>query len=126
MKYLAIYRHKNSYPIATMCKFFNVSRSGYYDFAKRMDVTPTAIKINGAKTRWGSCSAKKSLNFSWRLIMADDDVIDYVVVHELAHIAEMNHSARFWALVEGALPDYQSRKAKLKALQQRLSIEDWE
>ena len=58
--------------------------------------------------------------------MADDDVIDYVIIHELAHITEMNHSARFWALVEGVLPDYQARKAKLKALQRRLSTEDWE
>ncbi|MCL2068918.1 MAG: M48 family metallopeptidase, partial [Oscillospiraceae bacterium] len=66
-------------------------------FSKLMNVTPIAVKINGAKTRWGSCSGKKSLNFSWRLIMADDDVIDYVVVHELAHITQMNHSVRFWA-----------------------------
>ena len=96
------------------------------DFTKRMPVTPTAVKINGAKTRWGSCSSKKSLNFSWRLMMADDDVIDYVVVHELAHITEMNHSARFWAIVEGILPDYKERQRRLKALQQKLSTEDWE
>ena len=96
------------------------------EFAKRMGVMPSAVKINGATTRWGSCSAQKSLNFSWRIIMADDDVIDYVVVHELAHITEMNHSARFWALVESVLPDYQARKVKLKALQRRLSTEDWE
>lgn len=95
-------------------------------FARRMGVTPGNVKINGAKTRWGSCSAQKSLNFSWRLIMADDGVTDYVVVHELAHITEMNHSARFWAVVEGVLPDYRERKARLKALQQRLSREDWE
>jgi len=96
------------------------------DFAKQMGVSPSNVKINGAKTRWGSCSAQKSLNFSWRLIMADDSVIDYVVVHELAHITEMNHSARFWAVVEGVLPDYRERKGKLKALQQKLSLEDWE
>lgn len=96
------------------------------DFAKQMSVMPTAVKINNAKTRWGSCSSKKSLNFSWRLIMADDDVIDYVVVHELAHITEMNHSARFWSIVEGVLPDYRKRKTKLKELQRRLNGEDWE
>lgn len=95
-------------------------------FAKQMNVNPSNLKINGAKTRWGSCSAKKNLNFSWRLIMAGDDVIDYVVVHELAHIKEMNHSARFWAEVERVLPDYQARKAKLKQLQLKLSAEDWE
>jgi len=82
-------------------------------FAKLMSVTPAAIKINGAKTRWGSCSAKKNINFSWRLIMTGDDVIDYVVVHELAHLTEMNHSKRFWAIVEGVLPDYRERRARL-------------
>jgi len=95
-------------------------------FAERMSVMPTAVKINGAKTRWGSCSTKKSLNFSWRLIMAKDDVVDYVVVHELAHIMEMNHSERFWAVVESVLPDFRERQGELKALQRRLGAEDWE
>ena len=95
------------------------------DFAKQMSVSPTAVKINGAKTRWGSCSFKKSLNFSWLLIMADDDVIDYVVVHELAHITEMNHSHKFWAIVENILPDYQNRRLQLRKLQKRLASEDW-
>ena len=87
---------------------------------------PSAVKINGAKTRWGSCSSKKSINFSWRLIKADDDVIDYVVVHELSHITEMNHSPNFWAIVENILLDYRERKVKLKRLQKRLSMENWE
>ena len=90
-------------------------------FAKLMGVSPTAVKISGAKTRWGSCSSKKSINFSWRLVMAWGDVIDYVVVHELAHLVEMNHSPKFWKVVESTLPDYQERKAKLKLLQKRLS-----
>lgn len=96
------------------------------DFAGRMGVTPSSVRINGAKTRWGSCSARKSINFSWRLVMAEADVIDYVVVHELAHLTEMNHSARFWAIVKDVLPDYKERQARLKALQQRLNAEDWE
>jgi len=91
-----------------------------------MGVSPAAVKINGAKTRWGSCSAKKSLNFSWRLIMADDAAIDYVVVHELAHMFEMNHSERFWAIVAGVLPDYKERRKRLKELQRRLNAENWE
>lgn len=95
-------------------------------FAQRMSVMPSAVKINGAKTRWGSCSAQKSLNFSWRLVMADDDVMDYVVVHELAHIKEMNHSVRFWALVEGILPEYRETRTRLRNLQYRLNGEDWE
>jgi len=97
-----------------------------FDFAQQMSVTPVNVKINGAKTRWGSCSAKKSLNFSWRLIMAEDEVVDYVVVHELAHIIEMNHSRRFWQVVESVLPDYGARQERLKMLQRRLSVENWD
>ena len=96
------------------------------DFAKKMNVMPIAVKINGATTRWGSCSSRKSLNFSWRLIMADDDVVDYVVVHELSHITEMNHSKRFWAIVESVLPDYRERQSRLKELQKKLNVEDWD
>ena len=96
------------------------------DLAKRMGVMPSAVKINGAITRWGSCSGKKSLNFSWRLILAEQDVVDYVVVHELAHITEMNHSERFWAIVAGMLPEYKERQQRLKTLQKKLSTEDWD
>ena len=96
------------------------------DFAQQMGVAPAAIKINGAKTRWGSCSARKSINFSWRLIMADDEVIDYVVVHELAHLIKLNHSREFWKVVSDMLPDYIERQARLKELQRRLASEDWD
>jgi len=94
-------------------------------YTKLIGVQPSSVKINGAKTRWGSCSARKSINFSWRLIMADDEVIDYVVVHELAHIIQMNHSKKFWDVVENVLPDYRERKARLHTLQKRLACEDW-
>jgi len=94
-------------------------------FSKQMNVKPVAVKINGAKTRWGSCSTRKTLNFSWRLIMADDELIDYVVVHELAHIMQMNHSDKFWDIVEKVLPDYMCRENRLKELQKRLIIEGW-
>ena len=96
------------------------------EFARRMNVLPASVKINGAACRWGSCSSRRNINFSWRLIMADEDVIDYVVVHELAHLTEMNHSPRFWGIVEGVFPDYRRRMARLKELQQRLSCENWE
>lgn len=95
-------------------------------YSSNMGVMPSNIKTNSAKTRWGSCSGKKSINYSWRLMMAQEDVMDYVVVHELAHIKEMNHSARFWAIVKGILPDYEDRKLRLKALQKRLAAQDWE
>jgi len=94
-------------------------------FGQQMSVTPAAVKISNARTRWGSCSARKSINLSWHLVMADDDVIDYVVVHELAHITELNHSGRFWAIVAGVLPDYRERRARLRELQRRLSGENW-
>ena len=100
-----------------------IGRVGY--FSEKMGVVPSAVKVNSAKTRWGSCSSKRSINFSWRLALADDDVIDYVIVHELAHLIEMNHSARFWAIVESVLPDYAGRQIRLKALQERLAGEDW-
>ncbi|MCL2873930.1 MAG: M48 family metallopeptidase [Defluviitaleaceae bacterium] len=61
-----------------------------------------------------------------RLIMADDSVIDYVVIHELAHLVEMNHSSRFWEIVRCVLPDYKTEQKKLKVLQQRLVYENWE
>jgi len=101
-----------------------VSRTKF--FAEQMSVSPSAIRVNSAKTRWGSCSSKKSLNFSWRLIMADDDLIDYVVVHELAHLLEMNHSARFWRIVESVLPDYRFRKIRLRELHLSLGDEAWD
>lgn len=94
-------------------------------YANQMGVMPTAIKVNSAKTRWGSCSGKNSLNFSWFLILAQDTVIDYVVVHELAHILEHNHSGQFWKVVENILPNYKVRRQGLKILQNKLSQEDW-
>lgn len=94
-------------------------------FAQIMGVTVKKVSINGAKTRWGSCSTTGRLNFSWRLMMASDAAIDYVVVHELAHLKQMNHSPQFWALVAQVLPDYQQQKAQLKALSKRIQLEGW-
>jgi predicted metal-dependent hydrolase len=80
------------------------------------------IKISNAQKRWGSCSAKENLNFSWRLIMAPLRVIDYVVVHELAHIEEKNHSKRFWNKIKIMLPDYKQQKDWLKENRHLLDI----
>lgn len=83
-------------------------------YAKLMGVSYGRITIRDQKTRWGSCSGKGNLNFNWRLILAPEEVLDYVVVHELAHRREMNHSPRFWAQVAAVLPDYQKRRQWLK------------
>lgn len=92
-------------------------------YSARMGVTPLHVKINGAKGRWGSCSGQNGLNFSWRLILAPLESVDYVVVHELAHIRQHNHSSRFWQAVGEVLPDYQNRRQQLKAMQQRLMLQ---
>lgn len=75
---------------------------------------PGRVTIREQKTRWGSCSGKGNLNFNWKLIMAPPPVLDYVVIHELCHLWEFNHSPRFWALVERQMPDYRVWKKWLK------------
>ena len=83
-------------------------------YAGIMQVTFGTITVRDQKTRWGSCSAKGNLNFNWRLILAPEPVLDYVVIHELAHRKEMNHSDRFWNLVETVMPDYRNQRRWLK------------
>lgn len=83
-------------------------------YADIMDVTYGQITIRDQKSRWGSCSADGSLNFSWRLILMPIEVMDYVVVHELAHLKELNHSKDFWAEVEAVMPDYKDHRKWLK------------
>lgn len=72
------------------------------------------IRFKNTSSRWGSCSNTGNLNFSTRLLFAPQDVIDYVIIHELAHLVELNHSDRFWALVEKAMPDYAEQEKWLK------------
>ena len=83
-------------------------------FARLMGVTYERIAIRKQKTKWGSCSRDGNLNFNCLLMMAPPEVLDYVVVHELCHRLEMNHSARFWAQVERVLPEYKKPKKWLK------------
>jgi predicted metal-dependent hydrolase len=83
-------------------------------FSKETGLRYNALKINSAKSRWGSCSSKKNLNFSYRLIMTPEFVIDYVLLHELAHTVEMNHSKKFWEIVASIYPDYQKAEQWLK------------
>ncbi|NLP48480.1 MAG: M48 family metallopeptidase [Clostridiales bacterium] len=95
-------------------------------FSALMGLKPSAIKINNAKTRWASCSSKGNLNFSWRLIMASESCIDYVVVHELAHMRQANHSPLFWAEVSKYYPNYNEARKELYKLQQKLAFENWD
>ena len=83
-------------------------------YARLMGVTYGRISIRKQKTRWGSCSREGNLNFNCLLMMAPPEVLDYVVVHELSHRLEMNHSVRFWAQVEKVLPDYRTQRKWLK------------
>ena len=83
-------------------------------FAGKYGFKVGKVRISSARTRWGSCSHKGTLSFTWRLVMAPNDVIDYVVVHELCHLKEMNHSRAFWSQVEAILPDYKQHRKWLK------------
>jgi predicted metal-dependent hydrolase len=83
-------------------------------WSRRMNCTYNDIRFKDLKSRWGSCSQRGNLNFNWRLIGAPIEVIDYVVVHELSHRFEMNHSQRFWKKVEEFVPNYPSAKQWLK------------
>ena len=75
---------------------------------------PGRVTIREQKTRWGSCSSRNNLNFNWKLIMAPPPALDYVVIHELCHLHEFNHSPRFWQLVAAQMPEYESWKKWLK------------
>lgn len=83
-------------------------------YAERMGVRPAHLRITAAKKRFGSCNSKGHICFSCFLMLFPEEAIDYVVVHELAHLKEMNHSSRFYAIVKSILPDYKNREAILK------------
>ncbi len=95
-------------------------------YAARMGLRPRSVRVTGARTRWGSCSGKNGLCFSWRLALTPPSCVDYVVVHELCHMKEHNHSPSFWRQVEEVLPDYPSRRDELKKYGRLLARQDWE
>jgi predicted metal-dependent hydrolase len=82
--------------------------------SSEMGISYQRIVIRGQKTRWGSCSRKKNLSFNWKLIMAPGSVVEYVIIHELLHLKEMNHSKRFWELVARYCPSWRENKKWLK------------
>lgn len=83
-------------------------------YARMMGLAPTAVKINAARTRYGSCSGKNSLNFSCLLMRQPLEAVDYVIVHELAHIVHKNHGPDFYALIARYMPDHRERRAMLR------------
>ena len=97
-----------------------MERVGIY--AEIMRVTPGAISLSSAKTRWGSCSSRNDLRFSWRLVMCPVPIIDYVVVHELSHITHKDHSAAFWARVGSVFPNYKAARKWLKEHRLLMSV----
>ena len=89
-------------------------RERIYAFAPKICTDFKRVTIRDQKTRWGSCSSKHNLNFNWKLIQAPPEALDYVVIHELCHLIEFNHSRRFWKLVEEQMPEYEAWKKWLK------------
>ncbi len=92
-------------------------------FAAQIGKQPTKTRITQARTRWGSCSSKGSIAFNWRLAMAPPEIVDYIIVHELAHLIHPNHSRAFWDEVARILPDYKARKQWLKRYGSWLTLE---
>lgn len=84
--------------------------------APRLGVAAPPLRLSSARTRWGSCSQHGGIALNWRLLFMPLPVVDYVVCHELAHLREMNHSPRFWSLVEGLCPDWKARRLELRQL----------
>lgn len=82
--------------------------------AASLDIQPGRISVRDQSSRWGSCSSRGNLNFSWRLVLAPPGVLDYVAAHEVAHLIEMNHSSRFWDIVETLRPDMKTQRRWLR------------
>jgi predicted metal-dependent hydrolase len=98
-----------------------LEKTRYY--ANLIGVTPASIVVKTFKARWGSCSSKKDIHYNWKIMMATEEVVDYLVVHELCHILHHNHSPHFWKTVEFYLPTYRVAKEWLKLNAKRLEIE---
>ena len=102
---------KAAVPADELVAFFR-SRAEFY--APYLGVTFGRVSVKDQRTVWGSCTREGNLNFNWRLTMAPPEVLDYLVVHELAHRLEMNHSRRFWAVVERVCPGHRAQRRWLK------------
>jgi len=83
-------------------------------FAEKYGFEYEKIRITSARTRWGSCSSRKTLSFSCRLMQYRKECVDYVIIHELCHLRQMNHGPKFWAEVEAIMPEYKKWERELK------------
>lgn len=99
------------------------------DFARRLEIFSAKLGValpklllSNARTRWGSCNSKREVRLNWRLLQAPPHLINYVICHELAHLKEMNHSAKFWAVVASIYPDYKAAEKELKAWSPKLHV----
>lgn len=88
--------------------------------AAKLNVATPPLTLSNAKSRWGSCNSRGEVRLNWRLLQAPPHIINYVICHELAHLKQMNHSAKFWAVVESLFPDYKQAEKALKALSPQL------
>lgn len=99
------------------------------DFSRRLELFSTKLGValptlllSNARTRWGSCNSKKEVRLNWRLLQAPPHIINYVVCHELAHLKEMSHSTKFWAVVASIYPDYKAAEKELKTWSPKLHV----
>ncbi len=90
--------------------------------SKLIKLKPTSIRISDSKGRWGACNTKGNINFNFRVVMLEPAVIDYVIIHELCHLVEMNHSRRFWNIVNSFMPNAEIQKNKIKEYSFLLSL----
>ena len=92
------------------------------EYCHRLGLPVPAVRLSNARTRWGSCSSRSGIRLHWRLVHLSPALIDYVVAHEVAHLVEMNHSPRFWAVVERLYPDWRSARAALRRASASLPV----
>ena len=106
-----IYRHVELW-YRKMAQVFLEERIPFW--AERLNVRPKAIRVKNQRTLWGSCSVKHNLNFNWRILLLSHGAAEYLIIHELAHLREPNHSQQFWGLVENHCPEFKEHKNEIK------------
>jgi septum formation protein len=96
-----------------------------YEWAQKMGVSPAKVSIGNARKRWGSCNSKGNIRLTWRIILGTREEIDYLIVHELAHLKHLNHSRQYWEEVNKVMPDHKKRRKNLRELYIRIEAEAW-